>query len=88
MVETSEAFVGMIEGGTDTEHFAALYLTYLCDEDDGESGADKHYKASLMWTALERAIRKVEEIQKGREPPILVDNFLNICTSMCAFFIV
>jgi hypothetical protein len=81
-METSEGFIGMIQGGTDTEHLAALYFTYLCDPPN-EKGADKHYEASLMWTALERTIHKVEEIQKRRGTSIDFNNYLNICTSMC-----
>jgi hypothetical protein len=69
----------MIEGGTDTEHFAALYLSYLCDPPDLR-GVDKHYEASSMWEALQLAIHTVEKLQKDRN--IDVDNFLNICTSM------
>ena len=70
----------MIEGGTDTEHFAALYLSYLCDPQDFR-GADKHYEASSMWKAMQSAIGTVENIQKDHN--IDIDNFLNICTSMC-----
>jgi len=78
--ETSQGFAAMIEGGTDTEHLAALYLSYLCDPPDYH-GADKHYSASSMWNALQAAIRTVEKIQKDHK--IDIDNFLNICTSMC-----
>ncbi len=77
---TSQGFAAMIEGGTDTEHFAALYLSYLCDPPDF-IGADKHYKASSMWNAMQSAIRTVEKIQKDHN--IDVDNFLNFCTCMC-----
>jgi glutamine amidotransferase len=81
LAQISDGFISMIEGGTDTEHFAALYLTYLCDPKNFR-GADKHYEASLMWTALQSAIHKVEDIQKKYN--IDVDNYLNICTSMCS----
>jgi glutamine amidotransferase len=80
--KTSEGFTAMIEGGTDTEHFAALYFTYLCDPPDLH-GADKHYEASLMWEALQSTVHTVEKIQKDRGM-VDVDNYLNICTSMCS----
>jgi len=76
--ETSEGFAAMIAGGTDTEHVAALYLSYLCDPKDYR-GADKHYKASSMWRALQSAIDTIEKLQKARK--IDVDNFMNICAT-------
>ena len=80
LAHVSEGFDSMIEGATDTEHLAALYMTYLCEPADFH-GADKHYSASLMWKALKSAIHKLEAIQKGRG--LTPDNFLNICASMC-----
>jgi hypothetical protein len=83
--KTSEGFISMIEGGTDTEHFAALYLSYLCDPPDYR-GADKHYNASAMWKALQSAIDTVRKIQNERKIALdqTDDNFLNICTCMCS----
>lgn len=77
----TEGFTAMIEGGTDSEHLAAIYMSYLCEPTDFR-GADKHYPAVSMWKALEFAIQTVENIQRkrGKTP----DNFLNICASMCS----
>jgi len=61
MKETSDGFISLILGGNDTEHLAALYLTYLCSPQDFR-GAEKHYTASQMWAALKSAIRTVERI--------------------------
>ena len=61
----SDGLTAMIEGGTDTEHFGALYLTYLCQPADFH-GADEHYGASAMWKALRTAIQTVEKIQSDR----------------------
>jgi len=71
----SDGFAAMIEGGTDTEHLAAIYMTYLCEPAD-YNGADKHYPAASMWNALKSAIKTVEDIQekRGKVP----NNFLNI----------
>ena len=82
LAEISEGFAAMIEGGTDTEHFAALYLSYLC-KPKNHLGAEEYYDASKMWNALQAAIHKVQKIQKDRGFEIKnIDNYLNICTSM------
>jgi len=75
----TEGFTAMIEGGTDSEHLAAIYMSLLCEPADF-LGADKHYPATSMWKALKSAIQTVESIQRkrGKTP----DNFLNICASM------
>ncbi|KAG6835629.1 hypothetical protein H0H93_016367 [Arthromyces matolae] len=75
LTHVSSAFAAMIEGGTDTEHLAAIYMTNLC-EPQNSWGADKHYPAASMWKALKSAIETVEAIQKqhGKEPA----NYLNI----------
>ena len=77
----TEGFTAMIEGGTDSEHLAAIYMSCLCEPADFR-GADKHYPATSMWKALKSAIQTVEDIQRkrGKTP----DNFLNICASMCS----
>lgn len=77
----TEGFTAMIEGGTDSEHLAAIYMSHLCKPGDFR-GADKHYPATSMWKALKSAIQTVEDIQRkrGKTP----DNFLNICASMCS----
>jgi glutamine amidotransferase len=74
----------MIQGGTDTEHFAALYFSYLCHPPDYR-GTDKHYSASEMWKALQSAIKTLQKIQEEHKIVVnqTVDNYLNICTSMC-----
>jgi len=74
----SPGFTAMIEGGTDTEHLAALYMTYLCEPKDFR-GADNRYPTSSMWMALKAAINKVEGIQRSRG--MNPDNHFNICTS-------
>ncbi|KAG6848006.1 hypothetical protein H0H93_004235 [Arthromyces matolae] len=68
-------FAAMIEGGTDTEHLAAIYMTNLCDPQDAR-GAHKHYPADSMWKALKSAIETVEKIQKENKK--VPANYLNI----------
>jgi glutamine amidotransferase len=77
----SEGFTAMIESGTDTEHFAAMYLTNLCEPKDFR-GVEKHYPVTEMWKALKAAIRTVEDIQKKRK--LKPENYLNVCASMCS----
>jgi hypothetical protein len=71
----------MMEGSTDTEHMAALYMTYLCPEGRKDfHGAGGHYLAKKMKEALKMAILKVWEIQVNngfREP----NNYYNTCAS-------
>ncbi|KIM47095.1 hypothetical protein M413DRAFT_422785, partial [Hebeloma cylindrosporum] len=74
----SEGFTAMIEGGTDSEHLAAIYMSYLCEPADFH-GADKSYPASSMWKALKSAIQTVEDIQRKRGKT--AENFLNICAT-------
>jgi hypothetical protein len=71
----------MMEGSTDTEHMAALYMTYLCPEGKKDfRGADGHYSSKKMKEALKAAILKIPEIQANhgiRDP----DNLYNTCAS-------
>jgi hypothetical protein len=78
-------YAKMIGGGTDTEHLAALYLSYL-DKKLPEAyfeNSEKKYSASSMWAALQRAVQKVEEIQK-KQFGINLNNTLNLCASRCS----
>lgn len=71
---TSQQYTEMISGNTDTEHFAALYFTYLGD-------VHKSYTALEMRNAMEHALVKLHTIQVhilGRE----VSNDMNLCASM------
>lgn len=71
--ETKREYAAMISGNTDSEHFAALYFTYLGD-------INEVYSARRMRDALAKAIRKVQNIQVevlGQE----VANEMNFCIS-------
>jgi len=81
--KTAPAYAAMIHGNTDTEHFAALYFTYLGDMNQG-------FTASEMRNALQKTIDDVLNLQAnaarrnvGNAP---LANSLNICTSMCPDF--
>jgi len=71
--EIRHKYLEMIDGNTDTEHFAALYFTYLGD-------INKTYSAFEMRNAIAKALWKVNEIQVkvlGYE----VSNEMNLCTT-------
>jgi glutamine amidotransferase len=79
--EVAPGIVAMIDGSCDTEHLGALYMTYLCPEGKQDfRGADEHYSARQMRTALKAAIEKVQEIQ-GNHGITQPDNYYNTCAT-------
>ncbi|KAG6819998.1 hypothetical protein H0H93_006617 [Arthromyces matolae] len=78
LTHVSAAFAAMIEGGTDTEHLAAIYMTKLCNPQDSR-GAHKHYPSAAMWNALKGAIKTVETIQRRHHKKPA--NYLNIAAT-------
>ena len=86
ITKTSAARSGLIDGSTDTEHLAALYLSFLDDEPadsyfvSEDKKDEKKYSARSMFKALARAIQQVEQIQAGQNEKI-INNGLNICAS-------
>jgi len=76
-------YLGMIEGSTDTEHMAALYMTNLCPPAEGEKAsdaADLRRSAHEMKVAMEASIKTVQSIQieHGIQAP---DNWYNTCAT-------
>lgn len=51
-----------VQGSTDSEHLAALYVTYLTNG-QGASSWEKQYPVAAMKDAMTRAVRKVMELQ-------------------------
>lgn len=71
--ETSAKYGAMIYGNTDSEHFAALYYTYLGD-------IDAQYPVETMRDAMKKAVEFVRDTQirvLGKE----VSNSMNLCAS-------
>jgi glutamine amidotransferase len=91
LLQTSQKYITMIHGGTDTEHFAALYFSRLDElashspsivtDLSKTSNIERQYSAAQMWTALKIAIRQVLDIQREHGGAGPFDNSLNICTS-------
>lgn len=62
--QMSEEAYANIQGGTDTEHLAALFMTYLCPSaKDWES----YHSVSEMRTALQKSIHTIISIQVATE---------------------
>jgi glutamine amidotransferase len=58
-----EEYFAAMQGTTDSEHVAALYMTHL---DGGSGGAgEKTFSVRQMKDALKTAIRDVEVVQKN-----------------------
>lgn len=84
-----------IQGGTDTEHFAALFMTNLCPSSSNphtlnpysgeESEAafpaewEQYHSAQEMQSALQKTITQIIDIQKSELGSETEPNDLNIC---------
>lgn len=69
----------MMKGTTDSEHLAALYMTYL-----GDGADEKAFTTQEMKLALEKTIRTVQDIQQKVLPKDELEkgaNDLNLVTS-------
>jgi len=89
---SQEAFAH-IQGGTDTEHFAALLMTNLCPSsthtpnpcsgEEGESAFpaewEQYHSVEELHTALQKTIATIIEIQKSELGAKAEPNDLNIC---------
>jgi len=54
-----------ISGSTDSEHVAALYMTFLVG-DRGKAGFEQRYETKQMNAALEETVRAIIELQKKK----------------------
>ena len=57
----SDAAFSNVHGGSDSEHLAALYMTYLTDSGP-TSDFEKEYPASKMAWSLHEAVEKGESV--------------------------
>ncbi|MCJ1438079.1 hypothetical protein MMC27_007466 [Xylographa pallens] len=69
-----------ITGSTDSEHFAALYITYLT-EGKGKSSWEQQYSVMKMRDAMKKAVKTVVELQKSKLGDKCEANSLNIATT-------
>ena len=54
-----------IHGSTDSEHFAALYITYLIDG-KGKASWEKQYTVQQMRNAMRKAVGSVVQLQRKK----------------------
>ena len=77
----SDAAFANVFGSTDSEHLAALYITYLTNSAD-QTSFEKEYSTSEMAEAMHKAVATVIDLQrtilgdKKRQP-----NSLNLCAT-------
>ncbi|WPG98341.1 Hypothetical protein R9X50_00113000 [Acrodontium crateriforme] len=76
----SSAAFSEIKGGTDSEHVAALYMTYL-SEDGDVSSFENEYSVERMANALNKAVSVVIEAQKRILGNTARPNSLNLCVT-------
>lgn len=78
----SEAAFQNINGGTDTEHVAALYMTFLTESaEDSVAAFEEEYSNEQMVQAMSRAIQAVIELQVRILGNTRKPNSLNLCTT-------
>ena len=82
-MEMSDSAFANVHGSTDSEHLAALYMTYLtASEPDTPTAFDKQYPVTAMAEALHKAVTTVLNLQRKiigdskRQP-----NSLNLCAT-------
>ncbi|KAI9740114.1 MAG: hypothetical protein M1818_004865 [Claussenomyces sp. TS43310] len=69
-----------LSGRTDTEHFAALYMTYLTFG-DGKAGWEKSYSTQKMFEAMQHTANTIVDLQGKTLGEAAQPNDLNICVT-------
>ena len=68
---------GNIQGSTESEHFAALYMTYLTDG-KGKATWEEQYTVEQMRDAMKRTQGTVVELQRSKLGDKAQPNSLNV----------
>ncbi|KAI9822653.1 MAG: hypothetical protein M1827_000372 [Pycnora praestabilis] len=71
---------GNIHGSTDSEHLAALYMTYLVNG-KGAKGWEERYSTSTMETALRKTVAQIIKLQQDIMKADATPNSLNVATT-------
>ena len=69
-----------ISGSTDSEHFAALYITYLTDG-KGKYSWEKQYSVYQMRDAMRKTIGTIVQLQRKKLGDKAEPNSLNLATT-------
>ncbi|KAF7192944.1 putative glutamine amidotransferase DUG3 [Pseudocercospora fuligena] len=78
--EMSPAAYANVYGGTDSEHMAGLYMTYLTNGGDASS-FEKTYSIHEMTEALHKAVATIITLQQKRLAHNKRPNSLNLCAT-------
>lgn len=78
--QMSKAAYQNIKGGTDSEHMAALYVSYLTNFDDDLS-FEREYSTEQMATAMTATITTILELQANLLGTKAIPNSLNLCAT-------
>ncbi|KAK5120840.1 hypothetical protein LTR85_005907 [Meristemomyces frigidus] len=78
--QMSDAAYSGINGGTDSEHIAALYMTFLTENGEASS-FDKEYAVEKMAEAMSKAVGTVVTLQKKLVGSKAQPNSLNLCAT-------
>ena len=75
-----DATYANIKGSTDSEHFAALYMTFLTNG-RGETSWEEQYPVEEMRAAMRKATQTVTQIQRDKFGDLREANSLNVCAT-------
>lgn len=78
--QMSDAAYAAINGGTDSEHIAALYMTFLTSSGDA-STFETSYPVEKMAEAMSKAVSTVIALQKQHLGAAAQPNSLNLCAT-------
>lgn len=76
----SKAAYHLIKGGTDSEHMAALYASFLTNFED-EIALEREYSVEQMTTALNATVTTILELQQAMLGSKMQPNSLNLCAT-------
>ena len=79
--EMGDAAFANIKGGTDSEHLAALYMTFLTGGGTDATAFTRFYPIEMMAEAMHRAVKTVISAQKKLLGKKAAPNSLNLCAT-------
>ncbi|KAK6435900.1 hypothetical protein LTR95_007916 [Oleoguttula sp. CCFEE 5521] len=70
-----------VQGGTDSEHMAALYMSFLTNFSEDEGAFEREFSVEEMVGAMHAMVAAVVELQIALLGPRAKPNSLNLCTT-------
>jgi glutamine amidotransferase len=77
----SPAAYAAVQGGTDSEHMAALYISFLTNFSEDVGSFDREYSAEEMVSALHATVATILDLQLTKLGPKARPNSLNLCAT-------